>query len=286
MTTAAPSVPVSAQSIASPLTRIFGRPQSSNYLQRLVQDLDPKVVAHHKFCERAFKVAQIVSLFMVPALFGSAAGIVLSPLAPILAIPVVIGLSIAGGLTTMGVSNFFKTCKEEHENKARHLAALAERLRSLPQNPRDLATKLASMHIEWNRIPGVRQLDDLTQLKPLMALYDERIDRQRFWQAVAADWESVVYRIACWGIDPFTAAENSALTEKIKAAFVHAVIQNPEFAGKFKDLALIDSSSSADRSFLLFNNRNIQPITRAELSDESTMPVHRLAERFLQAMRA
>ena len=280
MTTATASVPVSAQAIASPPTPVSSRSQSPNYLQRLVQDLDPKVAAHHKFCNRAFEVAQIVSLLIVPVLFGLAAGITIAlalpPLAPILAIPLAIGISISmaviGGFIGTNISNFLQKRAQEHEVKAHHLTALAERLRSLPQDPREIRNKLASMHIIWNRIPGVQQLDDLTRLKPLIALYDETIERQRRWERVAM-------------ISPST-SQNGALSEKIEAAFVHAVIQNPEFAGKLEDLARIDFSPSRDRSFLLFNNRNIQPITRAELSDDTTMPVYRLAERFVQAMTA
>ena len=304
MTTAAPSLPLSAQAIASPLTRIFGRPQSSNYLQRLVQDLDPKVAAHHEFCERAFGIAGLVSLIMVPVLFlatGSVVALGLSPFSPLL----LIGSSAITGLSIIGISDSLQKCAQKHAYKALFLTNISERLHSLPDDARIIRHQLTLM-----RVPGSENLNNPTQFRPLIAYYDYWTEKQTSKAAKASSFLSGADRLDAEALAAQEEGNKSSLQKqandlrlkalesldkaiiaKINAAFVHAVIQRPEFAGTFDDLAIISRRRPLGRGydlaahqFLLFNNPNIRSITRAELSDDTTMPVHRLAERFVQAM--
>ena len=323
MTTAAASVPSDRQVASSPSsTLVSSRPQSPNYLQRLVQDLDPKVAAHHEFCKRAFEVALIVYVLIVPVLLlivpvlfvlaaGSSVVLGLFPVAPLLAIPLVaIGLGIAGGLTTKGIVNFFETCKEEHANKERFLTDISEKLQSLPDDARVIRHQLTSM-----RVPGAENLDNPTRFRPLIAYHDYWTEKQTTNANIASSFLSEAHRLDAEALAAQEEGNKSSLqkqadnlrlralefldkavTAKVNAAFIHAVIQRPEFAGTFDDLATISSRSSLERDsaqqvndpaaqqFLVFKNRDIQPITRGELSNHTTMPVRLIAERFVQAM--
>ena len=287
---------------------------SPNYLQRLVQGLDPKVVADHKFCKRAFEVAQVVSILVVPVLFGLAAGIVvavgLSPLAPILAIPLAIGIAMVIGGTALGVSNFFKQCAQEHANKERFLTDISEKLHSLPDDARVIRHQLTLM-----RVPGSENLDNPTQFRPLIAYHDYWTEKQTTNANIANSFLSGADSLDAEALAAQEEGNKSSLqkqadnlrlralefldkavTAKVNAAFIHAVIQRPEFAGTFDDLATISSRSSLERDsaqqvndpaahqFLVFKNRDIQPITRGELSNHTTMPIRLIAERFVQAM--
>lgn len=305
--------------------------QPRNFLHRCVQELDPEVAANHEWdaylSDLAAKatVVATASLFVianVAALAGiSLIAVVNLPLA-LCALPFVPLAALASYFVFETGIDYYSTYSEnsaKSQQKADKLRDIAQEYQSLPENAALTGIKLATMHIQWNRIPGVQQPEDLNRLRPLIARYDYWRKQQEVFErdvnTLAREASSLQNQNAIPGIeiDPASQsnlatatrllalkAQENALASKAYAAFMHAVILRPEYAGSgFDDVAkvkfnrsvsaLIESTLArqfnepgADH-FIVFQDRNIQPITLTEIRDN---PIHVVAQRFVQAIAA
>ncbi|MBS0652955.1 MAG: hypothetical protein JSR39_05430 [Verrucomicrobia bacterium] len=300
--------------------------QPRNFLHRCVQELDPEVAANHEsdayWSDLAAKAALVaIGIFGVATIVGI--GLVSTVNLPIalFALPFVFPATLFVGNTAADYYWKYSEDSAKSQQKADKLRGIAQEYHSLPENAALTGIKLATMHIQWNRIPGVQQPEDLNRLRPLIARYE-------YWRKQQEGFESNVNTLTAEAsrianptgdatpeieIDPETQlnlaatarlralkAQENALASKAYAAFMHAVILRPEYAGSgFNDVAKVKFNLSASAliennlarqfnepgadHFIVFQDRNIQPITIAEIRDN---PIHVVAQRFVQSIAA
>lgn len=300
---------------ATNTTAVPAQPETSNYLQRCVQDLNPEVAATHESNAFLWDIASKASLVVFTAL-AIATFVTVGFFAPVY-LPVIGIGSILLMNPASQVHQKLSLYSVQTQRRADQLREIAQEYDALPNDARMTGMKLALMRIMWNRIPGVQQVEDLNQFRPLIARYEYWTKQQENYErkmnththeasqllnstasqapSEPADAPSLQERVMVLRLNALQDQEN-ALICKANAAFVHAVIQRPEFAGNFADLAEFNESTFEERAlarqfadpaadrFIQFKNRDIQPITLTEIRDNVAMPTHLLAQRFVQAI--
>lgn len=290
--------------------------ETNNYLQRCVQDLNPEVAAMHESNALLWDIASKATLvvFTVIAVGTFAAVGFFAPVyMPVVGIGSILLMNPA-----FQVHRQLSLYSVQTQRRADQLKDIAQEFNSLPDDARMTGMKLALMRIQWNRIPGVQQVDDLNQFRPLVARYEYWRKQQENYESemnthtqeasqilnpsgaqptTTEDGPSLQERVTVLRMEALQAQEN-ALICKANAAFVHAVIQRPEFAGNFGDLAEFNESTFEERAlahrfndpaadhFVVFRDRAVHPITLTEIRDNAAMPTHMLAQRFVQAIAA
>ncbi len=335
---ATPGISNSQQPLSTPPVQPAVPPRQT-YLQRTVEELDPKLISSHESNATLWNVAAKVILvaFVIVAVGAFiAAGIFVPAYLPLVAVAAFCLMN-----PTLSLHNLCKEVSYTTEQLAERLKKTAQKFESLPAEPRLLGVKLLEKGIAYNTLPGVQGLDDLVRLKPLIAQYDYWAEQQAFFERQAreciqnaeeavrapapaaegnAQSEASNAQAPAPSAQPAAAEEPSnpsAIKEKVKlfriaainaqqsalicktqAAFAHAVIKRPEFAGSVNDLVELNLISLKERAiarefndptaddFLLFKQRDIQAITITQLHNDETMPISRLADLFIQAMAA
>lgn len=316
MATAAGTIQGTPQ-VATNAAPTASQPESTNYLQRCVLDLNPDVAATHDSNAFLWDIASKATL-VVFTILATGTFVAVGLFAPIY-LPVVSIGSILLMNPAFQLHQKLSLYSAQTQRRAEQLRDIAQEHSALPDDARMTGMKLALMRIQWNRIPGVQQVEDLNQFKPLIARYEYWRKQQESYEsemnthsqeasqllnpsstqtpAATTDGPSLQDRVNVLRMEALQAQEN-ALICKANAAFVHAVIQRPEFAGSFGDLAEFNESTLQERAlaqrfgdpaadhFIQFRNRDIQPITLTEIRDNTAMPTHMLAQRFVQAIAA
>ena len=304
------------QQIFSPPAPPSIQPRPSTYLHCRAEELKTpeitaKLIAGHEFDSRLWKgvaIATLVAFTVLAVGTFVAVGLFAPAYLPIVAIT-------AYYFATLVAERFkgFEYDASLAEDKAFRMRGIAQEFNALPDDARVIGHQLTLM-----RVPGAETLSNPTQFRPLIAHHNHWIKQQEGYNSIAAarlseaarlndaaaaaqkekERSELLGRVSNLRLEALI-AEDSALIAKIRAAFNHAAIQRPEFAGDFESLAMCDPSSFKGREaladqavaqhfndptadyFVVFKNRNIQPITRAELNND---PVRLVAERFAQAM--
>ncbi len=309
-------------SIASPsanqINPLTSAPLSeSNYLQRCVEELNPEVVSKYEWIATMYSGLSKTIVVAYPIL-AVGAFVAVGLLAPIY-LPVA---AITAILLCFPVLKWFRTVSSWSSDSQFHadqLKGIAQEFNSLPQDTRLIALNLAQMHILWNTVPGVQQLDDLTPLKPLIArcVYWRKQQEGSLIEAtrLAGIADQLIGSAATGQAEPNGASQEDlpenpldirkealkyrdwSLFAKAQAAFHHAAILRPQFAGNMDEIAEVSKTKLKHRAierefndpaadhFVLFKNRNLQPILRSELINPA-VTVQALSQRFLAAMAA
>ncbi len=274
-------------------------PQPPNYLQRCVDELEPDMASAHETNATLWDIAAKATLvaFVILAVGAFVATGIFAPIY----LPVVAVVAFCLLQPAFQLYQKFASYSLETEKRAEQLREITLEHNALPDNARLIGMKLAEMQIAWNTLPGMRQIDDVNQLKPLIARHEYWSKQQGRFEAEAnrlitatnelqtaaaaapaaptdSDAPSLRERVLTNRENAFNAQE-SALISKVNTAFIHAVIQRPQFAGALNDIADFDETSFTVRAlsrhfndpaadhFVLFKNRNLQPILRSELSN-------------------
>ncbi len=288
--------------------------ETNSYLQRCVQDLNPRIAAMHDsnafLWELASKAILVVFTVLAVGFF-----VAIGSLAPTY-LPVV-------GITSFCLMNpafqlYQKTSlySVQTQRCADNLREIAQEYTALSEDPNIIEMKLRMMGIEWNRIPGVQQVDDLNQFRPLIARYQvwekqkesyehkmetykaealQLLNQSMPHPPATEDGPSLQKQVSLLRLQALQSQENSLIC-KVNAAFINAVIHRPAFAGSLGDLATFNESTfqeqawahrfndlEADR-FIEFTNPNIAPITFLQIQDNASMPIALLAQRFIEAV--
>lgn len=313
----ATTAPIAASSDATPQTAPVSiqQPQAPNYLQRCVIELNPEAAASHEwdsFVYNGLSNTTWVGYIGLSVITFLAVGVYAPIYLPIIGFSAVVFLHPVN-MGRLHFSNISHVCQQ----RADQLKAIAQEHQSLPNNGWATAIKLQQMNVTaFMQIPGIRTIDDLTNLNPLIARleywrkrqasYDEETNtltaqasallEQAHAENITEDEQSLkLEKLGQVRQDALLAYQN-ALICKTNAAFVHAVIQRPDFAGNLGSLAEFDGRSLEQRAldrrfndptadnFIVFKNRSLQPVTLTELQDNAAMPVHQLAQRFVQSI--
>ena len=273
----------------------------TTYLDRSVSLIDLKTAANHDWKQTLWTTASYVTLIAFYALAVSTfvtVGLFAPIYLPIAAFTAFCSISPA-------LQMFLKFQKiAEHEGRlAQQSRDFVEEHKKLPTTTSGLSTKLETMGIEQHQIKGVAATDDLTKLTPLIAQYEywrKEIDNQNNLAERMADaaqkvifdepdnvGQSNEYRLGA------IEHRERALKAKIHAAFIHAVIRNPQFTGEMSDLCTIKQISFEERAlgdlfrdpkadeFLIFNKSGVSPVTMSEMNDIAD---NSLAQRMSLAM--
>jgi hypothetical protein len=322
------ALPVTGQAAAmTPVVTAASQPQPATFMQRCVQELNPEVSAELEWNAKLSDLAALATAV-------SAASVIIITGVGITFLSVV-NLPVAlCGLVLFPFATFFlsDTAFDHYDMhsknasdsriRAEKLRAIAQEYQSLPEDAAMTGIKLATMHIQWNTIPGVQRAEDLNQFRPYIARYEYwRKQQENFDRTVntltteASDLlnppantttatestpserarDAALRRIQALGV------QENALASKAYAAFTHALILRPEYTGDgFKDIAKVKFSHASEMEvverllaqqfndpganhFIEFQDRTIQPITFAEIRDN---PIHVVAQRFVQAIAA
>ena len=288
----------------------------STYLHRRAEELKTpeitaKLIAGHEFDSRLWKgmaIATLVAFTVLAVGTFVAVGIFAPVYLPIVAIT-------AYYFATLAAKRFevFGLDSSLAQAEADRLRGVAQEFNALPDDARVTGHQLTLI-----RVPGAETLSNPTQFRPLIAHHNYWIKQQEGFNNMAAalllkvtqvnaaaaaaqkekERSELLGRASNLRLEALM-AEDNALMAKMRAAFVHAVIQRPEFVGAFENVAMCSPPSFKGREvladqavaqhfhdpaadyFVVFKNRNIQPITRAELNNDH---VRLIAERFAQAM--
>jgi hypothetical protein len=204
---------------------------------------------------------------------------------------------------------------EEPQLRAAMLTEIKNIYDKLPTDPKALADKLHRMGIQWNKIPGVRNTEDLNTLKPLLARY-------KFWKKEAKQHQLLAKETADaadelirnrnelkndskgqlkLNILPKTfrkaslAASQEALTAKTHAAFTHFALQHPDTSPS-TDLYTIQSKSYNKRALeRAFNEPDADTLVEFKkvgksvhnlsVNEVKTDSIRQLAQKMNQAYR-
>ncbi len=302
--------------IATNVAQTAPQPETNNYLNRCVQDLDPAVAAMHESNAFLWNVASKATLVGFTVL---AVGLFVTVgfLAPVY-LPLVGITSFCLMDPTFQLHQKLSFYSVQTQRRADILKGISQEYNAIRDDAHKIERKLPLMDICWTKIPGVQQLKDLNKLKPLIARYEywkkQEANYEREMNTHAAEASQLLNpsgtqappmedgpllqkRVAALRLEALQAQEN-ALICKVNAAFVHAVVQQPKYAGTFADLAKFNQIAFGKRAlaqhfgdtaadhFIQFKNPSIQPITLTEIRDNAVMPTQVLAQRFVQAIIA
>ncbi len=271
-------------------------------LQKITERLDPAQIQHYENTAFGFSSAAKATaiFFSVASLGGFIATVILLPH---LIIPVAIGAFTLLACTAI-VSRVLQTVSDLAQNTAdesKEIQAFQTRLRT----PLDVRNSLILKGIQWNSISGVQNEADLLRLTPLIALHDkidadiakdERANQEKVYEAnrlaleITRDEGSNCIELSKKAVDyvfrraEATEVEADALSKKIEAGFINALIRRPEYTGTIDrfglDFTHPPSNHPASYAFA-FKNHNLAPITFQELR---AIRVGQLGLRFAAAM--
>jgi len=269
----------------------------TTYLDRSVSLIDLKTAANHDWKQTLWTTASYVTLIAFYALAVSTF-VTVGLFAPIY-LPIAAFTAFCSISPALQIFLKFQKIAEHEGRLAQQSRDFVEEHKKLPTTTSGLSTKLETMGIEQHQIKGVAATDDLTKLTPLIAQYEywkKEIDNQNNLAEAAKKvihnepdnvGQSNEYRLGA------IEHRERALKAKIHAAFIHAVIRNPQFTGEMSDLCTIKQISFEERAlgdhfrdpkadeFLIFNKSGVSPVTMSEMNDIAD---NSLAQRMSLAM--
>ena len=258
----------------------------TTYLDRSVSLIDLKTAANHDWKQTLWTTASYVTLIAFYALAVSTF-VTVGLFAPIY-LPIAAFTAFCSISPALQIFLKFQKIAEHEGRLAQQSRDFVEEHKKLPTTSAELLTKLRTMGIERHQIKGVASTDDLTKFTPLIAQYEywrKEIDNQNNLakrmteaaQKVILDEPDNVAQINECRLGAIECQER-ALKAKIHAAFIHAVIRNPQFTGEMSDLCTIKQISFEERAlgdlfrdpkadeFLIFNKSEISPVTMSEMN--------------------
>jgi hypothetical protein len=283
--------------------------QPKSFRSHCIEDLSPNKISVLNRRSTVSLVAAAVAFLAFIAL-AVAAFAVATALAPTYALFVGLGALLLATPVAKCIKGRLENstnCKQE----AAKYRTIQNQYKTLSnKTPAQIQADLASREIAWSQIPGIQTAhpENLASLNPLLAqakYLDDKI--QKYSQAkdekatearTLSNANFIENRNKIFDLNMDALAfENIALKTKVRAAFVNAVLRKGDFNGTLETIADLTkihffqrllanemgNGTSAVNNFLTFKNRNLAPITYAEVK---TMDVAQLAQRLLVAMPA
>lgn len=280
--------------------------QSQNsFLARCTEDLNLSKITALEWQSTLWKVAAGVTFVAFTALVIVAT----IGLGTTVYVPVI---GIVALVMAMPVAEFVKKLLKYSENAKieaenyRTIQAYHAQIELAARQPLSTSNELQNRGINCQQIPGIQgHPERLAALHPMLArakFLDDAIKKhfemrdkltaqtRRLATDNFAENREIIYDLR----NSALFSEDRALQTKIEAAFVNAVLRKYDFNGTLDDIATLTNISYIERalgnelndttgtaSFLNFKNRNIAPITHA---DVKRMSVAELGQRIALAM--
>lgn len=278
----------------------------NSFLARSIKDLDSSKAGTYNMHSKLWLVAAGVTFVAFTALAAGAffyAGLFLPTYVPF--------VGLGSLILAMPVANFVKNFLEYSEASRKEAQKYSTLLEHFEQQNKkttpQLQNELLSRGILWHQIPGIQQRDPeaLTKLIPVLAqakFLDDKIqeeldskeklttDARDLARANFAENRQKIYDLRSTALF----IEDRALNTKVHAAFVNAVLRKSNYNGTLDDVASLTDVGYHERilgdalndptgvnTFITFKNRNISPITHA---DVKRMTVAELGQRFVAAL--
>lgn len=301
MAVAAVPAPAAVQQQTTPPPVTASEP---TMLQKITERIDPAQIQRLENTVFGFSTAaKATAIFFSAAAFVGFVGTAV--LAAHLIIPVAVGaFALLAG--TAFVCRLFQSVAHIAQNsldESKEIQSYQMRLRT----PQDVRNSLILKGIQWNTIQGIQNESDLLRLTPLIALHDkieadiahqERTGQEKVYEANRLALELGHAEVDCSNCIDLTKkavdyairrveaneAESNALSKKIEAGFINALIRRPNYTGTIDqfgcDFSYPPSNNPASYAFV-FKVRNLSMITTQELN---SMRVAQLGLRFAEAM--
>jgi hypothetical protein len=299
MAIAAVQAPAAVPQQATPPAATASEP---TMLQKLTERLDPAQIQYDENSAFVWSAAaKATAIFFSAAALAGFIGTAV--LAAHLIVPATIGALALLALTAITCRLFqsVSDIAQKTVDESNEIKTYLDRLRL----PSDVQNSLNQKGIQWNAIPGVRNESDLMRLTPLIALHEkieadfaknENLSQDKVGEAnritleivqdenpnfVALSKKAINFAILR---TEATEADAAALSQKIEAGFINALIRRPQYAGTIDQIGVefgYPCSNNIASYAFVFKNRNLAPITFFELR---TNRVAQLGQRFAAAM--